>query len=50
MKLQAKDSIGIVTKDAALDPISGMIIELEGAVLEQIAGGDGAGKTTDPGP
>ncbi len=41
MKQQVKNSVDSLSKETALDQPSGMIIELEGAVLEQIAGGDG---------
>ncbi len=39
MKPQLKDSIDSLAKDKALDQPTGMIIELDGAVLEQIGGG-----------
>ena len=41
MNLKVKEQISGATKDAPRDAASGMIIELDGAVLEQIAGGDG---------
>ena len=40
MNLKVKDQISGATKDAKHDAVSSMIIELDGAVLEQIAGGE----------
>ena len=40
MNLKVKEQIGGAAKDAPHDAASGMIIELDGAVLEQIAGGE----------
>ena len=40
MNLKVKEQIGAGATDAANDKTSGMIIELDGAVLEQIAGGE----------
>ena len=39
MKLKIKEQIGGAAKDAQRAAASSMIIELDGAVLEQIAGG-----------
>ena len=40
MNLKVKEQINGAEKDAPHDAASGMIIELDGAVLEQIAGGE----------
>ena len=40
MNLKVKEQISGATKDAPRDAASGMIIELDGAVLKQIAGGE----------
>ena len=40
MNLKVKEEISGATKEAKHDAASGMIIELDGAVLEQIAGGE----------
>ena len=40
MNLTVKDQISGAAKHAQRDAASGMIIELDGAVLEQIAGGE----------
>ena len=40
MNLKVKEQISGAAKDAQRDAASGMIIELDGAVLEQIAGGE----------
>ena len=40
MNLKVKEQISGAEKDAPHDAASGMIIELDGAVLEQIAGGE----------
>ena len=40
MNLTVKDQISGATKDAPRDAASSMIIELDGTVLEQIAGGE----------
>ena len=40
MNLKVKDQISAGATDAANDKTSGIIIELDGAVLEQIAGGE----------
>ena len=40
MNLKVKEQISGAAKDAKHDAASGMIIELDGAVLEQIAGGE----------
>ena len=40
MNLKVKEQINGAAKDAPRDAASGMIIELDGAVLEQIAGGE----------
>ena len=40
MNLQVKQQISSAAQDVQRDAASGMIIELEGAVLEQIAGGE----------
>ena len=40
MNLKIKDQISGAAKDAKHDAASSMIIELDGAVLEQIAGGE----------
>ena len=40
MNLKVKDQISGAEKDAPHDAASGMIIELDGTVLEQIAGGE----------
>ena len=40
MNLKVKEQIGGAAKDAQRDAASSMIIELDGAVLEQIAGGE----------
>ena len=39
MNLKIKEQINGAAKDAPRDAASGMIIELDGAVVEQIAGG-----------
>ena len=39
MNLKVNERISGAAKDAQRDAASGMIIELDGAVLEQIAGG-----------
>ena len=40
MNLKVKEQINGAAKDAKHDAASGMIIELDSAVLEQIAGGE----------
>ena len=40
MNLKVNEQISGAAKDAPHDAASGMIIELDGAVLEQIAGGE----------
>ena len=40
MNLKINEQISGAAKDAQRDAASGMIIELDGAVLEQIAGGE----------
>ena len=40
MNLRIKEQISGAANDAKRDAASGMIIELDGAVLEQIAGGE----------
>ena len=40
MNLKVKEQTSGAEKDAPHDAASGMIIELDGAVLEQIAGGE----------
>ena len=40
MNLKVKEQISGAAKDAKHDAVSSMIIELDGAVLEQIAGGE----------
>ena len=40
MNLKVKEQISGATKEAKHDAALGMIIELDGAVLEQIAGGE----------
>ena len=40
MNLKVEEQISAGATDAANDKTSGMIIELDGAVLEQIAGGE----------
>ena len=48
MNLKVKEQINGAAKDSKREAESGMIIELDGAVLEQIAGGETGNEPRNP--
>ena len=48
MNLKVKEQISGAAKDAQRDAASSMIIELDGAVVEQIAGGETGNEPRNP--